>query len=168
MEPINIKEFTKQYQKKRKGFRSFLTKLENNPPKGLDSLTQKADKIVWENTDCLSCANCCKKMTPTFTTTDIKRIATYLNMTPASFKRKWLTYEKKDKDWVNVSQPCQFLDLKTNMCQIYEVRPADCAGFPHLVKKKTVDYLHVHKQNIAYCPATFKFVELMQSLVKVK
>jgi hypothetical protein len=42
------------------------------------------------------------------------------------------------------------------------VRPADCAGFPHLKKKKMVDYIHVHQQNISYCPATYKMVEKMQ------
>jgi Fe-S-cluster containining protein len=100
-------------------------------------------------------------MSPTFTATDIKRIAAHFSITPKEFKEKWLEYDAKDNDWVNVSQPCQFLNLSTNMCAIYEVRPADCAGFPHLKKKKFVQYLHVHKQNISYCPATFKMVEKM-------
>jgi Fe-S-cluster containining protein len=100
-------------------------------------------------------------MSPTFTATDVKRIAAHFSITPKEFKEKWLEYDAKDKDWVNVSQPCQFLNLSTNMCAIYEVRPADCAGFPHLKKKKFVEYLHVHKQNISYCPATFKMVEKM-------
>jgi hypothetical protein len=68
---------------------------------------------------------------------------------------------------MNVKQPCQFLDLKTNMCSIYEVRPADCAGFPHLSKKKAVDYMHVHKQNIEYCPATFKMVEKLKAAISL-
>jgi Fe-S-cluster containining protein len=55
--------------------------------------------------------------------------------------------------------------LKTNMCSIYEVRPADCAGFPHLTKKKMTEYIHVHKQNIEYCPATYKMVEKMKDLI---
>ena len=82
-------------------------------------------------------------------------------MTAQEFKDKWLYYEKKDKDWMNTKQPCQFLDLKSNKCSIYAVRPSDCAGFPHLTKKKMVDYIHVHQQNIEYCPATFKMVEKM-------
>ena len=87
-------------------------------------------------------------------------------MTPDAFKEKWLYKEKKGEDWMNVKQPCQFLDLKTNMCSIYEVRPADCAGFPHLTKKKMTEYIHVHKQNVEYCPATYKIVEKMQLAVK--
>jgi Fe-S-cluster containining protein len=104
-------------------------------------------------------------MSPTFTVKDIKRISTHLGMTPIAFRDKYLYLEKKDNDWMNKQQPCQFLDLTSNMCSIYEVRPADCAGFPHLNKKKMVDYIHVHKQNVSYCPATFKMVEKMKILV---
>jgi Fe-S-cluster containining protein len=107
-------------------------------------------------------------MTPTYTTKDIKRISAYLGMTPREFKDKWLCYDKKDGDWMNVSRPCQFLDLKTNMCSIYAVRPADCAGFPHFTKRKMVDYMHVHKQNIEYCPATFKMVQKMMEKLSLK
>ena len=62
---------------------------------------------------------------------------------------------------VNVNQPCQFLNLENNMCSIYAIRPVDCSGFPHLSKKKWIEYAHVHKQNIDYCPATLKMVEKM-------
>lgn len=168
MEKVNLQSFAIQSKKKRKGYKAFITKLENHPPNGLDRMIVEADQQTWKQIDCLSCANCCKKMTPTFTPKDIKRASDFLHIQPKEFKEKWLIYEKKDKDWVNVSQPCQFLDLKTNMCTIYEARPADCAGFPHLAKKKAVDYMHVHKQNLEYCPATLKFIELMKEKVKEK
>jgi uncharacterized protein len=29
-----------------------------------------------------------------------------------------------------------------------------------------VDYIHVHKQNVEYCPATFKMVEKLIAVVK--
>ena len=78
-------------------------------------------------------------------------------------------YKDKEGEWLNVNTPCQFLDRKTNMCSIYEVRPADCAGFPHLTKKKMTEYMHVHKQNVEHCPATFKMVEkLMEKILITK
>ena len=148
--------------------RAFLTRTEKNLSLKLDDISGAIDKEVWLETDCLSCANCCKKMTPTFTRQDLIRISAHLNMSIKAFKEKWLTYDKKSGDWMNTSTPCQFLDKKTNMCGIYEVRPADCAGFPHLAKRKMVDYLHVHNQNIQYCPATFKMVEKLKvALTKV-
>ena len=86
-------------------------------------------------------------------------------MTTQAFSQKWLRKERGTGDWINKSTPCQFLNLKDNKCSIYEVRPADCAGFPHLPKKRMVDYMHVHKQNLEFCPATFKMVEKMQELI---
>ncbi|MBZ5857020.1 YkgJ family cysteine cluster protein [Flavihumibacter profundi] len=160
---VNLRQFKKQVKDNKRKFKRFLTKIETERPRGLDKLTPVLDKEVWEEVDCLTCANCCKKMSPTFSQKDITRISAHLNMTVPAFKEKWLFFDKKDKDWMNVKQPCQFLDLKTNMCSIYEVRPADCAGFPHLTKKKLVDHVDTHKQNIEYCPATYKMVEKMKA-----
>lgn len=146
--------------------RSFLTRLEKKAPRNLDVWTVEADKAVWLETDCLSCANCCKTMSPTYNPADIKRISQHLSMTSAEFKTKYL-YKDDEGDWLNVKQPCQFLDLKTNMCGIYEVRPSDCAGFPHLIKRKAKNYLHIHSQNVAYCPATFKMVEKIMEMARI-
>ena len=162
---VNLRSFRKKVLAYKKSMRSFLTRLENKPPNNLLQLAVYADKEVWQEIDCLSCGNCCKKMTPTFSPKDIKRIAAHLEMTPIAFKEKWLTLDKVG-DWNNKKQPCQFFNMVDHKCSIYEVRPADCAGFPHLTKKKVTEYLHVHKQNIQYCPATFKWIEKMQAMAK--
>lgn len=141
--------------------RLFLSRLAKNPPKRLDTIAIEIDKQVWKEVDCLSCSNCCRSMTPTFTTQDIKRISSHFKMTESAFKEKWL-YKDRSGDWMNTKSPCQFLDLKSNKCSIYAVRPADCAGFPHLTKKKMTEYMHVHKQNVEFCPATYKMTEKLQ------
>lgn len=166
MEAINLRKHKNKFAANRKYFRYFITRMENKPAANLEKLAVKADKEVWKQIDCLSCANCCKKMSPTFTPKDINRISAFLEMTPEAFKAKWLYLDQKDQDWMNKKQPCQFLDLKTNKCTIYEVRPEDCAGFPHLVKQPLSDYMYIHKQNIEYCPATLLFVEKMIAAVK--
>jgi Fe-S-cluster containining protein len=163
---VSLRTFRQKMKDNQRKFRRYLGKLEKDPAPGLDRIAEQIDAEVWAETDCLSCGNCCKRMTPTFKRKDILRISAHLNMTPEAFREKWLVYEKKDGDWINKKQPCQFLDMKTNMCSIYEVRPADCAGFPYLKKKKMKDYLHVHKQNVEYCPATYRMVEkLMERVV---
>ncbi len=162
MEPFNYNRFKNKFELKRKSLRYFITKTENKPAGNLDFLLEKINSEVWQKTDCLNCANCCKSMSPTYTFSDIKRIAAYLKMRPKDFKEKWLYLDKRGNDWMNISRPCQFLDLKTNMCSIYPVRPADCAGFPHLLKKPTSDYMYIHKQNIEYCPATMMLVERLK------
>ena len=166
MEPVNLRSFKQKVRYNKTSFKRFIIKIENKPPKNLDVISVSIEKEVWAETDCLSCANCCKSMTPTFTNKDIKRIAAHLEMSVAAFKNKWLMFEKKDKDWVNKTQPCQFLNLKDNKCSIYEVRPESCADFPHLTRKGLHQYIHIFKQNIEYCPATYKMVEkMMERLV---
>ncbi len=166
MQATNLKRLKKKFESNRKLFRSFVTRTENRPPENLEILAEEIDKEVWTQVDCLSCANCCKVMSPTYTFQDIKRISAYLGMRPKDFKDKWLYLDKRDNDWMNKSRPCQFLDLKTNRCSIYEVRPLDCAGFPHLSKKPIPDFMHVHKQNIEYCPATMLFVEKLKVVLE--
>ena len=157
---VNFRSFKRKLSIHRKAFRKFLNQSEKTPPRNVNKATQEIEKEVWKEVDCLTCANCCKKMTPTFTNQDLKRISAHFNQTPDEFKKQWL---KKDsnKDLVNKTQPCQFLNLKDNKCSIYAIRPVDCSGFPHLSKKNWKLYAHVHKQNIDYCPATFRMVEKM-------
>lgn len=168
MQAVNIRSFKQKVRYHKKAFRKFLGKVEAKPPKNINTIADEVDAAVWKEIDCLSCGNCCKKMSPTFTHDDIKRIARFLNMTEEAFREKWLYFDKKDGDWMNKKQPCQFLNVTDNKCSIYEVRPADCAGFPHLKKKKVTDYIHVHQQNVEYCPATFRMVELWMEKIPVK
>ena len=165
MATVNLRSFRQIVLHNKRRLKRFLSRLEKKAPKGLQALTVEADKAVWQRTDCLDCANCCKTMSPTYTKEDVRRIARHLEMTEAAFRKKWL-YKDKTGDWMNVKQPCQFLDLKTNMCNIYAVRPRDCAGFPHHVKKKmNADYMHMYKQNLEYCPATYRLVEAVMEKV---
>ena len=159
IKPFNPRTFKKKAEVNKRKFRRFLNKIEDKTPRGLRNLLVNIEPEVWKETDCLGCANCCKTMTPTFTETDIRRISAHFGETPDEFKKKWLNKDRIG-DYVNKKQPCQFLDLTTNKCSIYAIRPADCAGFPHLLKPMK-GYAHVHKQNIECCPATFRMVEKM-------
>jgi len=162
MQTLPLKKLKKKFDLNKKSFRFFITRTEKNPPPDLDIIMEKIDKEVWAEVNCLSCANCCKVMSPTYTFQDIKRISGHLGMRPKDFKEKWLYLDKRDNEWMNRSRPCQFLDLKTNMCTIYKVRPTDCAEFPHFLKKPQKDYLYIHKQNIEYCPASMLMVEKLK------
>lgn len=158
MFPSQFKLLKRQLNLNRKIYRRFLTKIEKDKPRILDEIAPAIEQEAWKGIDCLACSNCCRTMTPTFTNQDVKRIAPHFGQTTAEFKAQWLEKDKNN-DWVNKIQPCQFLNLKTNMCSIYEIRPVDCSGFPHLSKKKWHEYAHVHKQNIEYCPATLSMVQ---------
>ncbi len=161
---MNLKKFREKAAKKKKSLKAFLTKLDDIVPQDMPKLVAETDASVWRDIDCMKCANCCKTMTPTFTPKDIKRISAHLDMTAQAFKDKWLVKEEDTGDWVNKKQPCQF--LKNNMCSIYEVRPSDCAEFPHHNKKPFDDYNDTFINNLVHCPATLTLVERLKKRVE--
>jgi hypothetical protein len=166
MKAVNLRSFRQKARHNKRKFRLFIARLKKHPVRGLDNIALAIDKEVWQETDCLTCGNCCKTMSPTYTHKDILRIAAYTGTTEKEFKEKWLEKDSSG-DWLNKKLPCQFLDTKTNKCTIYSVRPADCSGFPHLTKKKMTEYIHVHKQNVEFCPATYKMVEKMMKQIEL-
>lgn len=164
---VNLHSFRARVAIHKTRIRRFISRIAKNPPSHFHRLAVAADQETWQETDCLTCANCCKTMSPTYTRGDVKRIAEYLNMTPEAFREKWLRKDRSG-DIMNKTEPCQFLNLKDNKCSIYPVRPADCAGFPHHTKRKFSDYDHVFKQNIEYCPATYRWIEKIREKVEAE
>jgi uncharacterized protein len=162
---VHLISFRNLVSRNKKRLRTFITRLEKKAPSNLHLVTLEANELAWAKTDCLDCANCCKSMSPTYTQKDIARISKFLGMTRRAFREKWL-YKDRSGDWMNKKQPCQFLDKKTNLCGIYEVRPRDCAGFPWHGTKKIKEYGHMYKQNVEFCPATYRLIETMQDGVK--
>jgi uncharacterized protein len=162
-----VPAFKRKMNTEKRKLKAFLTRLDKYKVPELKQWSKEAEVEAWKDTACLQCSNCCRGMTPTFTTNDIARISAHFKLTPDEFKQKWLHKEKSTGDWVNVKQPCQFLDLDTHMCSIYDIRPIDCATFPHFDKKPN-EYGHVFKQNLEYCPATLKWVEAIKEKVEAK
>lgn len=160
---MDLKKFRLSALRKRKSHALFLDQLNDLVPPDMDDIARRADEAAWQQVSCTQCANCCKKMTPTFSPADVKRIATHLGLSTKEVKEKWLYKEEGTGDWMNRNQPCQFLD--NNMCSIYEVRPADCAGFPHHHKTPWDDYNDMYKTNMMHCPATLAMVSAVRQEV---
>ena len=84
-------------KKKSEENKKFLGNLKRKAPKNLDDLFHSAHEEVFENTDCLKCANCCKTTSPIFYQKDIERVAKRLRMKPGAFIEKYLRIDE-DKD----------------------------------------------------------------------
>lgn len=161
---MDLQAFRKKALRKKARLTAFLKKLDKIVPEDMPLLVAEEDTKMWQKVDCTTCANCCKTMTPTFTKKDVTRIAGHLGMEPAAFRDKWLHKEEDSGDWVNNLQPCQF--LVDNKCSIYEVRPADCAEFPHHNKKPFDLYNDTFVQNLHRCPATFVLVNNLEKRIR--
>jgi Fe-S-cluster containining protein len=160
---MDINKFKRSAARKKTKLKAFLTKLDDIVPDDMPRLVKEADAQVWQEVNCTECAHCCKTMTPTFRKADVVRIAAHLGVTPDAFKKKWL-YQDEHGDWVNKKQPCQF--LKRNKCSIYEVRPKDCAEFPHHHKKPFDAYNDTFTNNLDKCPATFLLVDKLMKKIE--
>ena len=140
--------------------RAFFEAVSKNPPKTYDQDCKNIHDAVFENTNCLECANCCKTTGPLFTTKDIDRISKHLNLTPHQFVAEYLKKDE-DGDWVLQSLPCPFLG-DDNHCQIYTQRPQACREYPHTDRIKTYQIKDLTLENVKICPAAFEIVERMR------
>ena len=150
--------------KKQKEHKKFLENLKKKPPRDLDYAVLEVHEEVFEETDCLQCANCCKTTGPLYTEKDIERIAKHLKMKPSDFEAKFLRTDE-DNDKVLQTLPCWFLN-EDNTCSIYEVRPKACREYPHTDRKKIYQINHLMIKNTIICPAAFSFVEKMMERIK--
>ena len=157
---MNLEDFNKQAQNQKKENQTFFKKLKNKPPKNLDQLFHVNHDLVFEKTDCLKCANCCKTTSPIFYQRDIERAAKALHKKPGEFLQEYL-FMDEDGDFVLKQAPCPFLDNE-NYCSIYEDRPTACREYPHTDRKKMHQILDITFRNTLVCPAVLEIVEIIK------
>jgi len=142
--------------------KKFLNGLKKKDPRKVDDAFHTVHEEVFEEIDCLECANCCKTTSPIFYQTDIERVAKSLRMKPGDFIEKYLRVDE-DKDYVLKSSPCPFLDAE-NYCSVYEDRPKACREYPHTNRKKMVQIMDLTHKNTLVCPAVLEMVERLKKL----
>jgi len=160
---VNLEQFKVQSKNKEQENRKFLSSLKKKDSRKVDELFHKTHNDVFENTDCLTCANCCKTTSPIFYQTDIERVSKALRMKPGDFILKYLRIDE-DRDYVLKSSPCPFLD-RENYCTVYDNRPKACREYPHTDRRKMVQITDLTFKNTLVCPAVFEIVERLKRVV---
>lgn len=145
--------------------RKFLLSLKRKDPRKVDEAFHDLHEAVFEEIDCLTCANCCKTTSPIFYPTDIDRLAKALRMKPGDFIEKYLRIDE-DKDYVLQFSPCPFLGAD-NYCSVYEDRPRACREYPHTDRKKMVQILELTYKNTLVCPAVLEIVDRLKGAMGV-
>ncbi len=159
---MNVPAFKEKAEKQKKENKLFYDKLGRNTPKNLDDVFHEAHDEAFKETDCLSCANCCKTTSPIFYQKDIERVARRLKLKPGNFIEKYLHLDE-EKDYVLNTAPCPFLDAE-NYCMVYEDRPTACREYPHTNRKKMYQLLKLSYRNTLVCPAVLKITEKLKSV----
>lgn len=134
---------------------SFLRKNKKN--KQLDSLFHQAHEDVFQQINCLDCANCCKTTSPIFRDADIRRISKHLRMKEAAFVDEYLRMDD-EHDYVLKLAPCRFLG-HDHRCSIYEHRPLACREYPHTDRKNMHQIAKLTLKNSQICPAVSQILE---------
>ena len=162
---MNLDRHKEQFRLKRKENIKFFKRLKKTNPKKLDSIIHPIHDEVFECTDCLKCANCCKTTSPLFATRDIIRLSNYLGLTPQEFEDKYLRRDSEEY-FVLKSTPCCFLG-EDNHCSVYHIRPKACHEFPHTNRRRQHQILDLTLINSEVCPAVFEIVDKLKNKLKL-
>ncbi len=160
---MDIERYRELAQNQHNEHQQFLNRIKKKKPKNLDTIAQEVHSEVFNEIDCLTCANCCKTTGPLFIEKDIERIAKHLKLKPGAFIEQYLCKDEEG-DWVLKTVPCSFLDSE-NYCLIYEVRPKACREFPHTDRRKLWQINHLTIKNTKICPAAYEVIERMKGRI---
>ncbi len=163
---MNLNELANKAAKSSKSSKKLFNQLKKYKPKQLDDVFEALHDDVFSQTDCLSCANCCKTISPIFTQRDIERLAQHFKIRPAVFVDRYLHIDE-DQDYVLNITPCPFLG-SDNYCSVYENRPIACREYPHTNRKKMVQILDLTLKNTYTCPAVYTIVEDLKKSIPAK
>ena len=144
---------------KQKQFKRYLDRA--NPSKLIRELP-KLHEEAFSKIDCLDCANCCKNHSPTFKSTDIKRISKHLGLKEAVFVDTYLKLDEEN-DFVVKQSPCAFLN-DDNSCHIYDVRPSDCSRYPYTDEDVFIKRKALTMANSMVCPAVYYILEKISAI----
>jgi hypothetical protein len=159
---IDLPGFNDAANSRAKPNKKFLLGIKKANPRKVDEAFHHFHEKVFEEIDCLQCANCCKTTSPIFYQTDIERAAKALRIKPGDFIGKYLMIDE-DKDFVLKSSPCAFLG-EDNYCSIYESRPKACREYPHTNRKKMLQITELTYKNTLVCPAVLEIVERLKNV----
>lgn len=140
--------------------RRFFKNMRKGELRRLDDVMHELHEAVFEELDCLECANCCRSLGPRVTDRDIERMAGALRLKPQEVVSRYLRIDE-DGDYVFQSMPCPFL-CSDNYCSIYENRPKACREYPHTDRKKFFQIHALTIRNAATCPAVYRMLEQLK------
>ncbi|BDD10118.1 Fe-S oxidoreductase [Fulvitalea axinellae] len=148
---MDLDKFRKEAKKRLPQYKDLGKKLRKMKPKALENMVHGLHHEVFENTDCLTCANCCKTTSPIFKQGDIERMASAVRMKSSQFIDEYLHLDHEG-DYVLNEAPCPFLTYD-NTCIVYESRPTACREYPHTDRKRFRQIVNLSVRNTQVCPA---------------
>ena len=156
-----LDKLAKLAQQKDKENREFINYLKKCDHYKVDKIVHQLSQKYLKQYDCTNCGNCCKKLTPSLTHTDITKIASYLKITYEKFIKNYVEKEIPG-GFILKGRDCPFIE--NNKCSIYEYRPEICRSFPHLNKDNINNRLLTIIDNSSICPIIYEVIEDLKNI----
>ncbi|MCD8179023.1 MAG: YkgJ family cysteine cluster protein [Tannerellaceae bacterium] len=157
---MDLTSLPERAKKTEKESKLFFKAIKKNRLRDLDDTIHAIHEEVFDEIDCLACANCCRSLGPRITDRDIEKMASALRIKPHEVVERYLRIDE-DKDYVFKEMPCPFI-CHDNYCSIYEDRPKACREYPHTDRKKFFQIQALTIRNAATCPAVFEILERLK------
>ena len=165
IDPDYLEKIRQSAKSKTSVNKAFFKQLKQYNSRKLDDLVHQAHEKVFNEVNCLECANCCKLLGPQLFRLDIKRMAAALKMKTSDFMDRYIKTDE-DNDMVFNRKPCPFL-AADNYCSIYDNRPRACREYPHTDRRKFYQLLDKTLKNIPVCPAAYRIVETLKDKINL-
>ncbi|MCC7154000.1 MAG: YkgJ family cysteine cluster protein [Bryobacterales bacterium] len=125
---------------------------------------------IQDRIDCAQCANCCRVATVQLIERDIPPLAKFLGISEARFKRDYTMPDDEGRLSLKWTEESGCVFLSGNDCSVYEVRPASCRNFPHLVKGEGPVSTRMWQfiDRACYCPIVYNALEAWKPEVGFK
>ncbi len=136
-----------------------------NPSVHNEVSLQEIHQEVFDDTDCISCHNCCSSSPPLITTSDIKRLSIHLGISKKVFRQKYILEDFNGELSFN-KVPCHFLN-PDGACQVYDIRPEACRRFPHTDEADYFKRPKLNAANTQVCPAAYKIYKRLEDSIPV-
>jgi len=159
---ISLLDSAKQHKKEND---VYLRGLRNLKEDHIFTEIKKIHQEVFTKIDCMQCAICCKTTPALVTNSDIKRIASVMDISTKQFLRKYVLEDINGEMTLN-GVPCRFLK-EDNSCSIYADRPEACRRFPHTDEKEYPRRTSLNLANTMVCPAAYQVLEQLKNVIPV-
>lgn len=136
-----------------------IQKLTKINPRDLDGIVHALHDEAFGFFDCLSCANCCRNISPAISHNDVEQLAKKLKTKPSDLVVRHLRMDE-DGDYVFRSAPCPFIDAE-NYCSVYSHRPKACSEYPHTDRSRFYQLLKLSLKNAEICPVVYAILMKM-------
>jgi len=154
-----VRELAEAKENQNWRFRTFLKGVDLSV-KELDSIAHRHYKDIARQIDCVTCANCCKEVSPKLSEDDVTRLASCLGISPSELIVAHLRPTEDCDAYCFRQKPCAF--LQKNRCTVYDACPDDCRSFPHLHKDEFVFRLIQVVNNCSVCPIVYNVFERLK------